>query len=385
MSDFTVAARLLPDVPGWTAGLASLTRGSAGDHLLRTYGKGRTSVFVEVMAGTSAAQVVAQAINAPLGEEMDGRIGSRAWLLRGLRAYLVTDRGAVHSLSVILRGGPGDLPGSVRLEVHGRALRPDDAVTLALALDWDAIVAELAGHHPFDAARVAAASSPPASPPAHQPLLWPMLPSLTSMEQMHRLERRHPPRFAVVNQDAALAMTGHDAHRFAAMPTPVLHVAEPGFAPDLIWAGLHFASAQLRNALGLGPDVVEYRDVEVSGRAVPARTADYKVLRVVHEADPADLARMYGHEPDREADGSPTTAWLLSIAGPHATPTRMIWREGFVPPAPLFRDRNGRLIATEALAERVTRAGITDVVFQDLVSEAALHGLVFRPGSPAHA
>ena len=77
MSDFTVAARLLPDVPGWNAGLASLTRGSAGNHLLHTYGKGRSSVFVEVTAGTSAAQVVAQAINAPLGEEMDGRIGSR--------------------------------------------------------------------------------------------------------------------------------------------------------------------------------------------------------------------------------------------------------------------------------------------------------------------
>lgn len=372
MSDFTVATRLLPDVPGWTAGLASLTRGSAGDHLVRIYEKGRSSVFVEVTAGTSAAQVVAQAINAPLGEEMDGRIGSRAWLLRGCRAHLITDRGAVHSLSVILRGGPGDLPGSVRLEVHGRALRPDDAVTLALALDWDAIVAELAGH-PFNAARVAAASSPPAPPPAHQPLLWLMLPSLSSMERMHRLERRRPPRFAVVNQDAA----------FAAMPTPVLHVAEPGFAPDVIWAGLHFASARLRDALNLGPDAVEYSDVDTTG-STAARAANYKVFRVVHGADPVDLARMYGHEPDRETDGSPTTAWLLSIAGPHATPTRMIWREGFVPPAPLFRDRDGRLIATEALAERVTRAGVTDVVFQDLVSEAALHGLVFRSGPPMH-
>ena len=200
-------------------------------------------------------------------------------------------------MSVILRGGPGDLPGSVRLEVHGRALRPDNAVTLALALDWDAIVAELAGHHPFNAARVAAASSPPASPPTLQPLLWPKLPSLTSMEQMHRLEHLRPPCFAVVNQEAAFAMTGHDVHRFAAMPTPVLHVAEPGFAPDLIWAGLHFASARLRNALGLSPDVVEYRDVDISGKTVPARTADYKVLRVVHGADPVDLARCTATSP----------------------------------------------------------------------------------------
>ena len=392
MFDPALAAHLLPELPGWTAGSASLTRGGAGDLLLRTYKQGRTSVSIEVTAGTSAAQVVAQAVNAPLREQVDGRITSRNWLLRDRRAHLITDRGTVHSLSVILRSGPGDLPGSVRLEVRGRVLRADDAVAVALALDWGAIVAALAGHHPFDAARVAAASRPPAPPPAHQLPLWPMLPSLASMEKMHRLERRRPPQCVIVNQDAIYAAmfpvdlgtprpvrTDQEADRFAAMPTPVLRITDRSFAPDLIWAGLHFASARLRDALSLGQDVVEYREVDTSGCAAAARAADYKVFRAVHQADPVDLARMYGHEPDRAEDGSPTTAWLLSISGPHAVPRRMVWREGFIPPAPLFRDGTGRLMATEALAERVMGAGVTDVVFQDLVSDAALHGLVFRP------
>ena len=397
MSDPALAARLLPELPGWTADPPSLTRGTAGDLLFRTYRRGRTRVSVEVTAGTAAAQVVAQAVNAPPGEKVDGRIASRRWLLRDRMAHLITDRGTVHSLSVVLRGRAGDLPGTVRLEVGGEALRPEDAVALTLALDWDAIVAALAGHHPFDAARVAATSRPPVPPPAHQPLLWPMLPSLASMEAMNRLERRRPPGFLIVNQDAILdamfplrpgipgaAAREQAADRFAALPRPVLRITGRGFAPDLIWAGLHFASARLRDALGLGPDTVEYRDVDTSGSVPAARAADYKVFRIVHQADPVDLARMYGHDPDREADGNPTTAWLLSISGPHAVPRRMVWREGFIPPAPLFRDGTGRLMATEALAECVMGAGVTDVVFQDLVSDAALHGLVFRPARAAH-
>ena len=393
--DTGLAERLLPALPGWVAGPASLTRGEVVDLLLRTYERGRVRVFVEVTAGPSAAAVVAQTMSFPPGESVEGRIGARTWMLRGRRAHLVTDRGAVHSLGVVLRGGPGDLPGSVRLDVHGHGLRPDDAIEMALALDWDAITAALAGGHPYDPDRVAAASRPPPVPTSspHASLLWPMLPSLASMEGVARLERRRPPRFAIVNGHAIAAAlppaeagipppgtADHDPLRFAAIPTPVLVIGQPGFAPDYIWAGLHFASARLRDALGLGPEAIEYRDVDTSGSVPAARAADYRMFRVVHDADPVDLAAMHGHEPDRAADGSPTLAWLLSVTGPHATPRRTVWRAGFVPPAPLFRDRTGRLIATDALAGRVMRAGLADVVFQDVTSEAALHGLAFRPG-----
>ena len=213
------------------------------------------------------------------------------------------------------------------------------------------------------------------------------------MEQVTRLEQRRPPRFEIANRDLiaaslraadesspAKAATDQDPLRFAAMPAPLLRIGQRGFAPDYIWVGLYFASARLRDALDLGAGVVEYRDVDATGSGAAARAADYKVFRVVAQAEPVDLARMYGHEPDREADGSPTIPWLLSVGGPHATPRRTVWRDGFVPPAPLFRDQTGRLIATDVLAERVTRARLTDVVFQDVTSEASLHGLSFRPG-----
>ncbi|RYI36024.1 MAG: hypothetical protein EON48_00410 [Acetobacteraceae bacterium] len=124
--------------------------------------------------------------------------------------------------------------------------------------------------------------------------------------------------------------------------------------------------------------MIAYRSVDASGSAAATRVADYRVFRVVHEADPVDLARMYGQVPDRGADGRPTTAWLLSIHGPHGPPRRTVWRDGFVAPAPLFRDATGRLIATEALAARVARAGLEDIVFQNVVSEASLRGLSFR-------
>ena len=71
--------------------------------------------------------------------DLDGEAGwdgSRRWLLRGRRAHLVgTGRGGVHSLGVVLRGGPGDLDGSVRLSIDGRHLRVTDAEAVAFSLD----------------------------------------------------------------------------------------------------------------------------------------------------------------------------------------------------------------------------------------------------------
>ena len=151
---------------------------------------------------------------------------------------------------------------------------------------------------------------------------------------------------AVDARHAGVAFRERDRDYFAAIPKPVLVIRQRGFAPDYLWPGLHFASARFRRLLGLGPDIIEYRDVDASGSTPDVVDADYRIFRVVQDADPVDLRRMYGHEPDRAADGTPTMEWLLSVSGPHARARRTVWRDGFVPPAPLFRDRSGRLIAT---------------------------------------
>ena len=385
---------LLSDQPGWTAGPAGSWQSEIGTFLARTYEKGRVRAVVEVTAGPMAAEVVAQAMNFSLGES-EGRIGSRTWLLRGRRAHLVTERGMVHTLGVILRGGAGDLPGSVRLEIKGRALRPEVAVELALALDWDAIVAALAG----------GASARPGTDCLRGGASFRRgIPGERTAPVAHAAVAPHdeadgqapePPAPPVRHRQPG-ADLGIPAHRGRAAPAARPRRPRPGglgrdadagarhaaawVRPRLPLARLHLASARLRDALDLGPEVVEYREVDMSGSVAEARAADYRVFRAVQEADPVDLRRMYGHEPDRALDGSPTTAWLMSVSGPHAAPRRTVWREGFVPPAPLFLDRMGRLIATEALAERVTRAGLADVSFQDVTSEAALQGIALRPG-----
>ncbi len=88
----------------------------------------------------------------------------------------------------------------------------------------------------------------------------------------------------------------------------------------------------------------------------------------------------------RPTASTPARAHPLSLPRPPASPLWLVPLPPCLSPSLfLFRDRDGRLLATEALAERVAGAGVTDMAFQDLVSEAALHDLVFRPGPSTHA
>lgn len=364
-----LAARLLPDLPGWSAEPADLWLGGRRSALTRRYRRGRAVAEVEVTAGAMAAAVVARM-------SLHAEPGMPGTPLERYPAHLVpTPRGMVYLLAVILRGGPGDLAGSVLLQVRGKHLRPDDACALVAALDGEAIVAALAGDRPRDAARVAAAlAGPPAAPPARPPALWHMGPSLAVMRQASRLETRQPPQLFIANHDRL----GDAVEREAVVPELV--VRQPRFAPDLLWCRVRFASARLREVLALDEDAIRYRPVDASGSTPAARAADYRWFEARHSADPIDYPATYRVEPERDADGSISLAWKLSVSGPHAPPRAMVWLEDFVPPAPLFRDADGVLLATEVLADRVMRAGLTDVAFQDVSSPEALERLVFRSG-----
>lgn len=364
-----LATILLPDLPGWSGEPADLWLGTRGSVLTRHYRRGRTFARIEVTAGAMAAAVVA-------GMSLHAEPGARGTPLERYPTHLVpTPNGMVYLLAVILRGGPGDLAGSVLLQVHGKHLRSDDARALVAALDGEAIVAALAGDRPRDAARIAAAlAGPPAAPPARPPALWHMGPSLAVMRQASRLQTRQPPQLFIANHDRL----GDTLEREAVVPELV--VRKPGFAPDLLWCGVQFASARLRKVLALDEDAIRYRPADASGSTPAAQAADYRSFEPRHTADPIDYPATYGVEPERDADGSISLAWKLSVCGPHATPRAMVWLEHFVPPAPLFRDAGGMLLATEVLADRVMRAGLTDVAFQDVSSPEALERLVFRGG-----
>lgn len=226
------ATRLLPDRSGWAAGPASLSELTGGTALHRVYGRGRAQAVVRVTAGPPAEVTVATTMNFPIGGMADG--ASRVWMVGDCKAHLVQSAGFVRSLSIILRGGPGDLPGSVVLEITGRRLPSAAAIDLALGLDWDAIRAGLADRFPLDRLRIAAAQDPalvldPRDGPAR---LWPMLPSVASMQQVDKLRRRRPPRLALVNAEAihaagnvvdertpALGYQDRNEHDFAAIPS----------------------------------------------------------------------------------------------------------------------------------------------------------------------
>lgn len=124
---------LLPDQPGWIADPASLSEAERGRRLSRIYSRGRARLSVRVTARSYAATVAATTMNFP---DFTDERGSRTWTERGCKAHLVVaGRGGLHSLSVILRGGPGDLHSSVWLEITGQHAKPGDALDLALALD----------------------------------------------------------------------------------------------------------------------------------------------------------------------------------------------------------------------------------------------------------
>lgn len=158
----------------------------------------------------------------------------------------------------------------------------------------------------MDPVRIAAARNllPVPDPAPGAVRLWPMMPSLASVERMHKLERRRPPRFAVANKDAIfdamravdeqhpkLSYAGRDALYFAASPAVQLLVTEPRFAPNHLWPNIHLASARLCAAFDLPPEVIEYGAVDASGSTEAVRAADYRTFRVVQQADPVDLAR----------------------------------------------------------------------------------------------
>ena len=71
----------------------------------------------------------------------------------------------------------------------------------------------------------------------------------------------------------------------------------------------------------------------------------------------------------RNGDGGEDHVWLFEGAGPGDPTPHIVWRDGFTPPASLFRVP-GRpwALATERLAANVAACGFPDVAFYDLTA-----------------
>jgi hypothetical protein len=226
-------------------------------------------------------------------------------------------------------------------------------------------------------------------------LLWSVTGAVDSMQYFLQIWNEQPPGFEIVNeiaiQEYKLCIHGEygdheDAERelvqFRGMPKPVFRFADPGFKLDYFDAGMPCASLRLRRALGLTEAAICYRDIGLDESPPAARANDYQAFQLINFADPVDWSRTPGEAADvRRADGSIGKEWRLIMSPPKPSRPlkRIYWRDDFVPPAPLFRATGTPwMLATDTLADKVVRAGITDLAFLDITGDRAQTELVFR-------
>jgi hypothetical protein len=224
-------------------------------------------------------------------------------------------------------------------------------------------------------------------------LLWMINASLECGQHIADMEDERPPRFKFVNRAAihknkirvdAEYHGDNEAERelleFNSMPVPVFKIVDPTFGFDYFNGGLPCASLRLREVFNLTDDVIRYRDVDLDGSPPGLRALRYQVYHVAAYADPVDWTKTAGQALELpRPDGSTRKIWCLAPPDPAGPPQRVYWRDDFLPPAPLFRALGTPwTLAIEALADRVMRAGITDLAFYDITSDLAQTEIVMR-------
>ena len=161
-------------------------------------------------------------------------------------------------------------------------------------------------------------------------------------------------------------MVGSSATTAPLLPgSPHLFISLPrqNFAPDFfVFGSYSFASRRLRDALALPERVVQYWPVELLAGTVEAEAQDYRWMRVLPVRLAMDWARSVCKF--RIMTGRNTGHRLLITT---KRPKRFAVKPGLRPAAELFwaaEDCGPGPLATDALAERVLRAGCAGVAFQ---------------------
>jgi hypothetical protein len=224
---------------------------------------------------------------------------------------------------------------------------------------------------------------------------WSFSGSIKSGEYVGRLLRKNPPQIDIINEveirrhyDAVdrecagdIDYTARSNLYHRGMPTPRLMVLDKTFQCNYFHIGLKYISARLKEIMDLPAETVSYLDVNLNACPAAVQSIDYKVLHLMcsgnprYAEKPSDyMSRVPKGTPEHfgqwfelpQKDGSIKKEWLLT--GPHALPIITGFKEDFISPAPLFLCE-GHPMATDELAERVLRAGITDVAFYDITND----------------
>ena len=166
-----------------------------------------------------------------------------------------------------------------------------------------------------------------------------------------------------VSHDDLAAATG-DGESFwpADFPLPVAALPDWPFAPDFWRFGSYdFASCRLRDALAQPTDAIQFLPFDLMRASAAARAQDYQWMRVLPRQPAMDIARSDCEVADyiNGRTGEPGK-YLRRI-------DRFALLDGVVPHTEIFRldESPAFILATDALAERVLRAGCTGMEFSD--------------------
>ncbi len=224
-----------------------------------------------------------------------------------------------------------------------------------------------------------------------------MLPAIGTQERVDAMQRGRKPKAEVLNlsevydflfgppdavrepkiADVFLPIVPAD---WSKLPALKLRITPADFAYDYFIMGLPLVSARLRTVLALEPDRVRYLDVDCFECSAAVQAMDYKVLHVLTYANPLNR-ELTGpcRFIDVKTPAGPTFAWVRPPINPNDPPPRIAWRADFAAPAPLFQVPNSAwTLATDELAERVMRAGFSDVAFYEHTKDGTQAALITR-------
>ena len=144
--------------------------------------------------------------------------------------------------------------------------------------------------------------------------------------------------------------------------TPVLSLPPLDFEPDLFsMRGNYFASRRFRDALAQPHDVVQYWPTELVRASDKAREQDYMLFRILAWQPAMDWERSVYKKSDNRNRMTGETFVSVSML------TRFVPLVGLVPQTEVFRSAEAKstVLVVDSVAERVMRAGCTDILFRD--------------------
>jgi hypothetical protein len=145
---------------------------------------------------------------------------------------------------------------------------------------------------------------------------------------------------------------------------PIVKFPSDGFAPDWFsFDSLDYCSEKLAAALAQPPDVIQLLPMKLICDGEAALAKNYRVIRILAHQPAMDLLRSeYSFSSDKGLDSNTIFFGLGFVE-------KFVLLPGFKPETEIFRVEENpviRILATDALAERVLKAKCTGIRFEHI-------------------